>query len=51
MALRLRGPQPTALASSSADLDASLEQHHPGEHLARDFHDRHLDIRRALIPA
>jgi hypothetical protein len=51
MALRLRAPQPTAPASSFADLDASLERHHRGEHLARDFHDRHLHIRRALIPA
>jgi hypothetical protein len=38
----------TALASSSADLDAILQQHYRGEHLAGDFHERHLHIRRAL---
>ena len=43
-----RRPKP-ASASSSADLDASLAQHHRGEYLARDFHERHLRIRRALI--
>jgi len=38
----------TALTSSAADLDAILQQHYQGEHLARDFHERHLHIRRAL---
>jgi transcriptional regulator with XRE-family HTH domain len=38
----------TALASSSADLDAILQRRYRGEHLARDFHEHHLQIRRAL---
>lgn len=38
----------TALTSSAADPDAILQQHYQGEHLARDFHERHLHIRRAL---
>jgi tetratricopeptide (TPR) repeat protein len=36
------------LASSSADLDNILQQRYRGEHLARDFHDRHLHIRRLI---
>jgi hypothetical protein len=38
----------TALASSSADLDAILQRRYRGEHLARDFHEHHLQIRRVL---
>jgi tetratricopeptide (TPR) repeat protein len=38
----------TALVSSSADLDNILQQRYRGEHLARDFHDRHLHIRRLI---
>ena len=38
----------TALASSSADLDGILQRRYRGEHLAHDFHERHLHIRRAL---
>ena len=34
----------------AADLDAILQQHYQGEHLARDFHERHPHIRRALEP-
>ena len=37
-----------ALASSSTELDNLLLQRYRGEHLARDFHERHLHIRRAL---
>jgi hypothetical protein len=37
-----------ALTSSAANLDAILQQHYQGEHLARDFHERHLHIRQAL---
>ena len=38
----------TALASSSADLDNILQQRYRGEHLTRDFHERHLHIRRLI---
>jgi tetratricopeptide (TPR) repeat protein len=38
----------TDLASSSADLDNILQQRYRGEQLARDFHDRHLHIRRLI---
>jgi tetratricopeptide (TPR) repeat protein len=38
----------TDLASSSADLDNILQQRYRGEHLARDFHERHLHIRRLI---
>jgi tetratricopeptide (TPR) repeat protein len=38
----------TALVSSSADLDNILQQRYRGEQLARDFHDRHLHIRRLI---
>jgi hypothetical protein len=38
----------TDLASSSADLDGILQQRYRGEQLARDFHDRHLYIRRLI---
>jgi tetratricopeptide (TPR) repeat protein len=38
----------TDLASSSADLDNVLQQRYRGEQLARDFHDRHLHIRRLI---
>lgn len=38
----------TALTSSSADLDAILQQYYRDEQLARDFHELHLHIRRAF---
>ena len=38
----------TDLASSSADLDNILQQRYRGEQLARDFHERHLHIRRLI---
>jgi tetratricopeptide (TPR) repeat protein len=38
----------TELVSSSADLDNILQQRYRGEQLARDFHDRHLHIRRLI---
>jgi hypothetical protein len=38
----------TDLASRSADLDNILQQRYRGEHLARDFHERHLHIRRLI---
>jgi transcriptional regulator with XRE-family HTH domain len=36
------------LASISADLDIILQQRYRGEQLAREFHERHLHIRRVL---
>jgi hypothetical protein len=36
------------LASMSADLDTILQQRYPGEHLAGEFHEHHLHIRRIL---
>jgi len=38
----------TDLASSSADLDGILQQRYRGEQLARNFHERHLHIRRLI---
>jgi tetratricopeptide (TPR) repeat protein len=38
----------TDLVSSSADLDRILQQRYRGEHLAREFHERHLHIRHVL---
>ena len=36
------------LVSLSADLDGVLQQRYRGEQLARDFHERHLHVRRVL---
>jgi tetratricopeptide (TPR) repeat protein len=38
----------TDLVSLSADLDGVLQGRYRGEHLARDFHERHLSARRQL---
>jgi conjugal transfer/entry exclusion protein len=36
------------LVSLSADLDGALQRRYRGEQLARDFHERHLHVRRVL---